>query len=115
MIMSSGQNYDFCFNSTDVLRTYRRAAGGERKAGVNFETGFLQKFMHHVNLAFVVKHGASKRQQNVEDEPERFKKQRTSVQHSVNLAGFGFHFGQSWPPLRKEKQYVNASIKCSGV
>ena len=31
-----------------VLRMYRRAAGGERKAGVNFEMDFLQKFMHHV-------------------------------------------------------------------
>ncbi len=31
-----------------VLRAYRRAAGGERKAGVNFEMDSLQKFMQHV-------------------------------------------------------------------
>ena len=41
--------------AADVLRTYRRAAGGERKTKVNAKMGFLQQFMHQVQPAIVRK------------------------------------------------------------
>ena len=41
-----------------VLRTYRRAAGGERKAQVKPNTGFMQQLTHYVEQAGVQKnHG----------------------------------------------------------
>ena len=44
-----------------VLRTYRRAAGGERKAQVKPNKGFMQQLMHYVEQASVRKnHGVQR-------------------------------------------------------
>ena len=42
------QDDQFGSNSMCAQRTYRRAAGGNRKAEVNANMGFLQRITHHV-------------------------------------------------------------------
>ena len=43
------------------------------------------------------------------------KKAKKVQKHGPTRLGFGLDFGWAPPPLRKEKQYINASIKCSRV
>ena len=50
-------------------------------------------------------------------EAPKSEKQRPRTKNRANMAptctSFGLDFGGADPPLRKEKQYVNACIKCS--
>ena len=52
-------------------------------------------------------------------EPAKSEKKTPQSEKCANIVptwrDFDLEFGSFWPPLSKEKQYVNASIKCSGL
>ena len=52
-------------------------------------------------------------------EPAKSEKKTPKSEKCANMVptwrSLDLDLGSFWPPLRKEKQYVKASIKCSGV
>ena len=61
----------------------------------------------------------SKKSARSAQEPAKSEKKTLKSEKCANMdstwRSFDLHAGSLWPPLSKEKQYVNASIKCSGV
>ena len=75
-----------------------------------------------------VKEKLERRPKNDQEEPNASKKRTTGAKDAKKRArerkranmdptwrSLDLDLGSFWPPLRKEKQYVKASIKCSGV
>ena len=80
------QNGQLGSNSMCAQRTYRRAAGGNRKAEVNANMGFLQRIMHHVKAKSRLKRNPEFLQNSALHDPKPSKIEAQGGLGSQNVA-----------------------------
>ena len=93
------------------IEKYRFARTHAGPGALKIESGAIQNTKKAITMS-------QKRAKSVQEAAKSEKKTPKS-EKCANMAPtrprFTLEFGPFWLPLRKEKQYVNASIKCSRV
>ena len=95
------QNAKFGSNSMCAQRTYRRAAGGNRKAEVNANMGFLQRIMHHVKAKSRLKRNPEFLQNSALHDPKPSKIEARGGLGSQNAAKRLHRAAKRWPRAPK--------------